>query len=118
MFGLFASPILQALIKPLLILAAIGMLFGVGYMKGYNSAARSCETAALETELKVLRRDIEIAKAAAASAEARAKELADEVEKANGEIDAYEKELATRPADQRCTLGRIDVDRLHKILGQ
>lgn len=90
-----------------LALAMIGVGF-LAHANGYSAAREACQEAAVRTELKQVRADLEAAQAAAKQARALGERLAAS-EARNLEIVH---ELQSRPVPDVCRLDSRDVDRL------
>lgn len=97
---------------------ALALLIATGggaYLKGRSDAAANCRAAALQAELATVRRDLHLAREAAATAEAAQRTLSAEAETANQRIAEYERTLQGRDA---CALSPDDVALLERLRGK
>ncbi|SHF06357.1 hypothetical protein SAMN02745157_1550 [Kaistia soli DSM 19436] len=107
------SPLGRWIVGVALVLAALAGLYGLGHRNG-AAAADARWDAAMAAEQT---RQASARAKALDAAVARELTRAAENEALEQQVDDYEKELATRPADARCVLDRDDVDRLRKLQG-
>ncbi|WGD29857.1 hypothetical protein AncyloWKF20_19215 [Ancylobacter sp. WKF20] len=91
-----------------------GLIGYACYLGGYAGAQAACEADALRQELAAVKRDLAAVTEAASDASRRAAILDETLEANQHRIDAYEAELAARPADSRCALSAAD---LRGVLG-
>lgn len=107
-------------IFPLAPYGKVAQILGAGligyacYLGGYAGAQANCEAESLRQELAAVKRDLAAVTEAAADASRRAAILDETLEANQHRIDAYEAELAARPADSRCALSPAD---LRGVLG-
>ncbi|MBS9476254.1 hypothetical protein [Ancylobacter radicis] len=88
---------------------AAGMIGYACYLGGYAGAQAACEADSLRQQLADTNRDLTAVTEAAADASRRAAILDETLEANQHRIDAYEAELAARPADSRCALRSDDI---------
>lgn len=103
---------LPAWLAPVIFIAAGTAVLGGAYAKGRIDASANCREAELRSEIEALKRDIAVQKDADAFEDAAARESDADRARLEQEIADYEKDLAARPADARCTLDGDDIRRL------
>ena len=90
---------------------ALSGALGGAYIKGRLDSSALCREAELRAEIVSLKRDISMQQAADMVEGRLMDDLARKSEEDQQRIEAYEKELASRP-DARCSLTPDDVDRV------
>ncbi|WP_224580103.1 hypothetical protein [Mesorhizobium sp. BR1-1-16] len=109
----FCSPLGRWLIVAVLVIGALGGLYGLGHRNGAAAADTRWQAAMAAEQTRQAAVRAKALDAAVSRELARAKDNA----ALQDQIDAYENELAARPADPRCVLSDHDVDRLRKLQG-
>lgn len=97
-----------------LLFGALGLVVLLGaYQAGGHAERKRGEAAQLRVELETLQLDAAHARAAAASADAKADELAAAAKLKEDELDALRKQLAARPEADRSRADAAALDRLY-----